>query len=305
MQSTIFDSDTFIEVATVDVTYAIDIKIISAFVTSPGVKWISHNKQINTPVVIVGRFSPMDLLSGASSFDAIQYALDNGYQVKALSNLHAKIYLFDNKKLYIGSANLTGKGLSLIQDGNLEVITTAEATEQNLLLVDKIICSALEVDYAVINKMKIFIENLSADKMQSIEVWPEVIFPTTSSLFVSDFPMGRPGEIIDIYKINSSLDFARIENESNFDVAQTNFKNSKAFLWLENIIKENIGNRDLGFGQVSRLLHDELADDPSPYRQEIKSLQANLYAYTKYYASDVIEIYMPGRRTEVLRLIKG
>jgi hypothetical protein len=69
-------------------------------------------------------------------------------------------------------------------------------------------------------------------------------------------------------------------------------------------LEEHKGERDLGFGQVSQLLHSALSDDPAPYRRDIKDMQANLYKYVSLYAMDDIEIHIPGRRSEVLRLIK-
>ena len=127
----------------------------------------------------------------------------------------------------------------------------------------------------------------------------------STQLFVSDLPLAPPNEYSDQYKLNPILDFALVEaNSHTFEKAQTYFKNSKAYRWLKNQIQENKEHRDLGFGAVSKLLHNALCDDPAPYRKEIKTLQANLYLYLKKYADDEIEIYMPGARREVLRLLR-
>ena len=72
---------------------------------------------------------------------------------------------------------------------------------------------------------------------------------------------------------------------------------------MKEILTEHKGDRHPGFGQISSLLHDELCDDPAPYRRDIKDIQANLYEYLKLYASDEIEVYVPGRRSQVLRLV--
>jgi hypothetical protein len=134
--------------------------------------------------------------------------------------------------------------------------------------------------------------------------WPEEILSISSELFVTDFPLGKPGEMVHEYMLNPSLTFAQIEANKDDDVVAGNiFRRSKAYKWLIKQIKDNKSDRDLGFGQVSRLLHDVLADDPGPYRQEIKNLQVNFYLYLKLYATDEIEVYIPGSRSEVIRII--
>ncbi|MDA1380282.1 DUF262 domain-containing protein [Plesiomonas shigelloides subsp. oncorhynchi] len=111
------------------------------------------------------------------------------------------------------------------------------------------------------------------------------------------------GDFANEYAVNPFLAFAQIEcAKNNFYLAETLFKESKAYKWLVKQILENKNNRDLGFGQVSRLLHDALADDPTPYRQQIKNIQVNLYSYLKLYASNDVEIYTPGRKSEVIKL---
>ena len=157
----------------------------------------------------------------------------------------------------------------------------------------------------MLDKMQAYIEQFDdTNETELPAVWPEDILPQTSELFVSDFPLSRPGTSLNEYQLNPSLPFAQIEYaKDEFVLASTLFKQTKAYCWLKKQITENQSERDLGFGQISRLLHDTLADDPAPYRQEIKDLQANLYSYLKLYASNEIELYMPGRRSEVLRIV--
>ena len=42
-------------------------------------------------------------------------------------------------------------------------------------------------------------------------------------------------------------------------------------------------NKEIYFGRLSSIIHDGLVDDPKPYRQDVKLLQANLYDYIKYF----------------------
>ena len=282
-----------------------NLTIISAFMTQPATRWLGQLISNNKPKVqLIGRFTPIDFAKGASDLNALSDCIKNGYQVKALVNLHAKIYQIDHDTIFNGSANLTGKGLALVNNGNLESCSRANACEQSKAFINKIVESATNITLNTLDKMQIFLEQFDdANETELPAVWPEEILPQTTELFVSDFPLGKPGISLNEYQLNPSLPFAQIEYaKDEFVLASTLFKQTKAYCWLKTKITENQSERDLGFGQISRLLHDALADDPVPYRQEIKDLQANLYSYLKLYASDEVEVYMPGRRSEVLRI---
>ncbi|QBL10514.1 hypothetical protein E0Z06_13755 [Rheinheimera sp. D18] len=281
------------------------ITIISAFMTQPATRWLRQLTEKNKPnVELVGRFTPKDFAEGASDFAALRDCINSGFQVKALANLHAKIYQIDFETIFNGSANLTGKGLALVSKGNLESCSRVAPTCESKSFIKKIVDSSTLLTLSILDKMEEYLEQLkSEDKDNLPAVWPEAILIPSTDLFVSDFPLGKPGNDVNEYKLNPSLPFAQIEaNRDDFLNAAYLFKSSKIYRWLKKQITENQTGRNLGFGQISSLLHDKLADDPAPYRQEIKSIQANLYLYIKLYASDDVEVYVPGGRSEVLRV---
>jgi len=284
------------------------LNIISAFITKPATSWLENLIGNNsTTVTLVGRLSPQDFLSGASDINAIKECLLNKYTVKSLSNLHAKIYQLDEECIFTGSANLTGKGLALFDEGNLESCVKVAPTEFSKSFISKIIDSSTSIDLDMLKKMNEYIEAIpSSSKSDIPQIWPENIMPSTTEIFISDFPFGRPGEIQQAYVINSSLPFAIVEAKNkDFDTAKVLFKKSKAYVWLRTLIENNRSERELRFGQISKALHDILSDDPAPYRREIKDFQANLYDYVRLYASDEMEICIPGKRSEVIRTLKN
>lgn len=276
------------------------VNLISAFVTLPAIDWVLTHLQTHATICVVGRLTPKDFIDGASDINAIRSCLQNGIKVKALTNLHAKIYQFD-EVIFHGSANLTGKGLALVENHNIESSSKIENCAQSNAFIKKIVNSAIELDLTTLDKMESFINEKTSGEEKPLE-WPVEILGSSTELFVSDFPLGSPSEFVHEYSLNKSLTFAQIESQESFKLQQALFKSSKVYQWLKQQIINNKSERDLGFGAVSSLIHDALADDPAPYRQEIKTLQANLYTYLKIYAQDEIEIYMPGKRSQVLRL---
>ncbi|WP_394210981.1 phospholipase D-like domain-containing protein [Enterovibrio calviensis] len=281
--------------------------IISAFITQSATRWLSTLISANKPSVkLIGRFTPIDFIQGSSSLNALRDCIEKGYEVRALSNLHAKIYQVDENTIFNGSANLTGKGLALVDVSNLEACNKVIACEDSKYFINKIIDSSYELSAKTIDDMEIYISEIEKINKPELQMtWPEDIISQSNDIFVSDFPLSAPGDLVEEYEVNPSLPFAQIENVSDdFEAASTLFKKSKAYRWLVKTVIDNKSDRDLGFGQLSRMLHEALADDPAPYRQQIKDLQVNLYSYLRIYATDEMEIYTPGRKSEVLKLIK-
>lgn len=281
--------------------------IVSAFMTQPATRWLSSLISDNKPKVqLVGRFSPFDFIKGSSDLNALRDCINKGYTVKALTNLHAKIYQIDEDTIFNGSANLTGKGLALIDVSNLEACTKVQSCEGSKSFINKIVDSAYELSAETIDEMEKYISKMEVVNKPELQMdWPQEMISHSSDLFVSDFPLGTPGSIVKEYEVNPSLPFAQIENvKDDFELASELFKKSKAYRWLVKKIIEKKSDRDLGFGQVSRLLHEALVDDPAPYRQQVKDIQVNFYSYLRLYSADEVEIYTPGRKSEVLKIIK-
>lgn len=281
--------------------------IISAFMTQPATTWLLKlTAPSSARVQLVGRFTPNDFSNGASDLNALRDCIKRGYRVSALSNLHAKIYQIDYDIIFNGSANLTAKGLALVSNGNLESCSKVEATVESKAFIKKIIDCSTIVTLPILDKMQRYLDEFEGTDVKNLPVvWPEDVLSPTIELFVSDFPFGQPGSEVSEYLINPSLPFAQIENTKNdFVLASTLFKECKAYRWLKNQIQENNSGRDLGFGQVSQLLHDALADDPAPYRKALKGILTDFYSYIKVYASDEIEVYVPGSKSQVIRFLR-
>ena len=104
------------------------ITLVSAYVTLPAIEWLVKNVSSSVDVRLVSRLSPRDLLAKSSDFKALELALANGFKLGMLENLHAKLYLLDDRRIFVGSANFTTNGLNLYGEGNLEVCVETDCT---------------------------------------------------------------------------------------------------------------------------------------------------------------------------------
>jgi hypothetical protein len=282
--------------------------VISAFITKPAIDWLAHYVSQSCSVVLIGRLLPNDFIVGSSDIEALRASLLNDWNVKCLTGLHAKIYLCDRSKIFIGSANLTTNGLKIYGSGNLEGCVEIPAVKDNIEFVEKINREAQIVNLTVLEKMESFINTKSknASGMASSTLWPEDILPREHSIWVYDFPWvtldasTNPIEQ-DLQHDAEILSVNDLSNKANVAVA---FKNAKVFCWLLKKLKRSESN-ELYYGKLTVMIHDELRDDPAPYRRDVKVLLSNLLTYCQKYAPELIKIDRPNHSQRVTLIQTG
>jgi len=93
------------------------VRIASAYVTEKNLLIGVKNREIR----LVTFMSQMDIISGATSVEALHTLIESGVQCRVLLNhpqrLHAKVYIFGTRAAVVTSANLTKNAL----DSNIEV----------------------------------------------------------------------------------------------------------------------------------------------------------------------------------------
>lgn len=73
-----------------------------------------------------------EYITGATDLNAILDLQNNGFEIRMLPFLHAKVYLVDGEVLLLGSANFTNKGMGLSVEPNKEILIEKKATEDEL-----------------------------------------------------------------------------------------------------------------------------------------------------------------------------
>lgn len=304
----IIDSKILRERLREELEFSRQVTLLSAYVTSLGVDWLLKAVPSEASLVVVGRFLPMDLITGGSDTRAVRMLLEQGHTVKALASLHAKIFYIDGKKIFLGSANCTGKGLGLVEAHNLEASVKFEADEDSKELIANIIDIADQITFETLEKMEAYVSEAGClyDKIkQKHQEWPEEISKKAKikRLFVKDFPLMPFGESNAAFEALQGEDYLQINRLRRHEVlARAAFKNSKSYVWLIQLLSEVNNREGVSFGKLSSLIHGALADDPAPYRRTVKDLQVNLYSYLAEYASDAVEFFTPGERSQFVRL---
>ena len=96
-------------------------------------------------MTIVSRWNKSDLASGASDLEVFDLCKEK-WDFKILKNLHSKLYLLNQKKIFLGSANLTSRGFNITSSGNIEIGIDTDATPEDLKLIQNLLDDAIPLD---------------------------------------------------------------------------------------------------------------------------------------------------------------
>lgn len=116
-----------------------------------------NGKLVRAEKRIMLRFRLDDIAKGSTDFSVIEFCRSQGWSVFIRFDLHAKTYIVDRKRGFIGSANVTNKGLGLTAHRNMEMgmlvdidvfdTEKIEALYTNAILVDDEMYCKLEKQY--------------------------------------------------------------------------------------------------------------------------------------------------------------
>ncbi len=268
-----------------------NIQIISAYVKLNAVDWLI---EYGSPeVTLVTRFNPSDILSNATDFDALRKSLELGWDVYVHPKLHSKIYCIDKNILFVGSANFTTSGLNIFKKGNQETLCKKTYMQCDELYLTNIYSDSYKLTPDMLEKMERYLSTLESSDLNSPQLWPNCVIEQEKLLLVTDFPFVKPGEYCSEYEANSKYTFAYIETWLNDPIKKKEYlKNTKSYRWLINTLN-NVEDKQIYYGNLTKILHDDLDEDPKPYRKDIKVLLSNLLAYIELYAKDEVELSRP------------
>ena len=273
--------------------------ICSGFITKVGLNWVLEKiKDKKLKCKIYCRWNNEDLISGASSLEAYKICKNQGWNFYILERLHAKFFLIDKKDLIVGSANLTGKGLSLIPMSNKEFGIAVDATDFDLDNIDLILNESVIVNDEIYNQYKKWYEKNKNFKPIKYPELPDelknLVKINLKKIWVSELPWSTPQSLIkNLNSSDESIEHDRkMLNIDKKEDIKPAFEKSRIFQWFKRKLNEN-EDKTMFFGDLTEQIHNSLFDDPKPYRKEVKTLQVNLYEYLKYCKFEYLLIDRP------------
>lgn len=256
-----------------------EILIISAFVKLEALKWIDQHLENNIKKSVVVRFRKGDILFGATDYEIIKYANNNGWNIRFDLRLHSKVFVFDCKRFLIGSANMTESGLSLKQKSNIETVVTGILGDGDLSKVYSIYENAHSFSPEINEEMKK--ELKSGESNSEVGEWNEMVIDLLKES-LEELVLTKD-ELLTSFSINEITDHDKgllgLEGISQSRISESDlretFYNLKIYRWLVLKLMEK-PEQTLYFGELTRLLHEDLALKEIIYRKDVKVFVANL-----------------------------
>lgn len=278
--------------------------IISAFCKKSALEFIESNIKNNLcEKKILVRFLLSDIVNGVTDFELYEYCKANGWKLYIRFDLHAKTYVFDRKRLVLGSANLTNNGLGLNYGGNYELSYFADIESGDFKKIDSLFENAILMTDELYENMKLDYQASKDYRSNSQPLkWnisiEKQFNPVIDALFTYDFPSIPEPKFEDV----SYFEFLELNCIPTKNELKEAFRWSKAFLWLYNFISKS-PDKTRYFGAITAELHDTLINDPRPYRKEVKDLLANTLSWIQFLEYDEIVIDRPqhSQRVSIVR----
>lgn len=266
------------------------VQIISAYCKEGAISKL--NNYISSKIEekrIMLRFRLDDIIKGSTDFSVIDFCRSKGWKVYIRFDLHAKTYIVDRKRGFVGSANATNSGLNFVSHGNMEMGTLVDIDEFDMNKIEALYKDAVFVDDSVYEKLKMQYRDVESSESGTTYAWNDEIRnlfnPRISTLFSHELPEK------DKYVQGDVISFLETTYTGDEVALREALRWSNAYLWLLNILKEN--NGCLYYGTITEKLHNALVSDPKPYRKDVKQLLSNLLTLVEELHMDEIVIDKP------------
>jgi len=261
--------------------------ITSAFIKEKAIEALLQDIPNSVKVEIVGRWRKNDLLMKASDLAVYELCRDNGWKFGIDQNLHGKLYLVDDSDVFLGSANLTQKGMSIGGFGNVEFGARFNAAQLDISRIRAYKNSeVIWVDEPLFELLKKEVDEAKLDDSDNTQMgWSSDVLDRletpVDSLWVNELMFVGPQSLKypDLDDENTMHDFEMLglhcDNLGEENIT-AQFRQTRVYSWLR--YQLNV-EESLNFGGLTHRLHNSLFDDPLPYRKEIKEFVSVLFLW--------------------------
>jgi len=285
------------------------VTIVSAFIKIAGLNWVKKLIKKNISVRVLCRWTELDILQKSSDLEIYNFCRINNWEFKIMNNLHAKIICIDDKILFMGSNNLTNRGMCLLGNSNEEIGIKTFLEQEEKIVIENLFNKSITVNQSLYELYRSWLEKNNKN-YKSFEFSDDIKKYQTidlDNLWVKDFPSTNSSYFMinfhkDIEEIEHTKEILNIyQNQCDIELISNQILKSKIFKWVKNQM-DLLNVKEFYFGELSNLIHNELKDDPTPYRKTLKELQQNLYSFLKVCNSSRIKIDIPYRHSERLTI---
>ena len=284
--------------------------IISPYITTSVARDLLSETSSN--VTIITNWSEINLLQGISDLDLYNYCQSKGIELRVLSSLHAKLYLI-GANLWIGSANLTSKGMQLALNSNDECMTVIENPSTDALAsIDSIIKQSILVNDSIYSQYKTWLdsqEEYCPPKIEPITMAFDRTF-TTNDLpqIYSPYDLHEIISNIDLYESHvvteafGDLGLLRVKYSEDLEIFLSKLKVKFFQLPLVQCLLDQLTTEWTRFGGMRTMIREACGGRNLVSRDDVTKVTQNLYEWIEDLDdSDKFEFGVP-RHSQLIRL---
>jgi phosphatidylserine/phosphatidylglycerophosphate/cardiolipin synthase-like enzyme len=290
------------------------VDVFAPYVLPNALEQVTSTRRRNVSVSVITTWKLKDILLGASSLTLYDFCQANGIYLFLSQRLHLKTILKDYRCILTGSANITNRGLGLVDGSNHETLVMVQDPGMNyLIFLQTIRDRATLVTDTVVERFRTALEGLSLESPDELGAMQEALDKELigrDAFLISELPMSR--SIDDLYEVFSRQDMTghfddEVVANAMSDIARYSLLGSKAKtrerfvqhirteFFLHPFIHALCGfiDRPRRFGEVKEWVQRNCTSVPVPSRRDLTGNVQVLYEWIGHLGKDQYKITRP------------
>lgn len=266
-----------------------ELVLVSPYISTGTLRDLSSSIKAKS-VKILTSWNESNLIQGSSSLDLFPLCANNGWELRILNSLHAKIYATPTDEMWVGSANLTASGLGTSSKPNEEVLTKVSANESDWIYLNSLLSMGRLVDHTLHQAYTEWIEE--QPKFTNPEIKPFTPPLTNEPMKLDNLP--RTFTPIELHQTlanqSSATDEQLSDAQHDLSALRVSFtKDREEFLNqlrmrffsspLVCLLIEKIGEEWMRFGEMRINLREACGGVDAVSRDEVTMYTQNLYEW--------------------------
>ena len=273
--------------------------IIAPFIQEGALASLLGDIKVSDEFEVITRWRPEDISSGVSDPEVFNFLAENNYKLWIHNDIHLKLLITESDQCFVGSANITGRGLGLSSAGNVEAghwctLEAEDIQELHALFGESRIVTQQIYELVAEHKRKSPAPTPRQDPFEfpddekpftllslpAIENPQRFLILAASSDFKDDDERHRFLHDCALLSLGSSSPnnhwFVDADSE---DVLISSFAHFEFAQELSDLLEEE---KSMHFGRVTSWIHDRCEEVPLPYRWEVKEAVNRLYNWLQF-----------------------
>lgn len=288
--------------------------VIAPFIQRDAFSHLLDRLSSHAELKIITRWNSADLASGVSDPLVFEECRDRHIPLYLHPAIHLKLVTMGSGLCLCSSANITGRGLGLHGDGNLEAGVWAHIGLADWRRVYEIINGSRVADQPMFEAAVAYRERFlhAAPPLPSLELPPSPV----ANLTLTSLPATMNPEDVAAFAAGDESTLTGYDGDMNrlmHDLVQFGLSSEQdrdailkglggRFLsqpFVRQVIDHVRESGTLRFGEMTAWIHSHCRDVPVPFRWEVKEATRALYNWLAFYVPE-ISWSVPGQRSQVI-----